>query len=148
MNCYLSGIIGLGMLGATISTMSVSEEQNNILRQKFSEKLDEIYNKIVIERRNLYYQGLILGIIISFFSLKFLGIKNRFHKITYFLAISIPISVMYYFLMPKTDYMLNHLKTTEENKAWLEVYKTMRQRYFLGFLFGSLSAIPIAYSLC
>jgi succinate dehydrogenase/fumarate reductase cytochrome b subunit len=56
--------------------------------------------------------------------------------------------VVFYFLMPKSDYMLNHLKTEEQNKAWLEVYKTMKQRYFLGFLFGALAAVPFAHSFC
>jgi Sec-independent protein secretion pathway component TatC len=58
------------------------------------------------------------------------------------------VSVVYYFLIPKSDYMLNYLKTEEEIKAWLEIYKYMKLKYFLGFLFGFLSAIPIAYSMC
>jgi hypothetical protein len=73
---------------------------------------------------------------------------KTFHRISLFLAITIPISVIYYLLMPKSDWMLNHLKTPEQNKAWLEVYKTMKYRYLIGFILGSLSAIPIAYSLC
>ena len=36
----------------------------------------------------------------------------------------------------------------EEIKAWLEVYKTMKYRYFIGFVFGLLSAIPLTNSLC
>jgi len=50
--------------------------------------------------------------------------------------------------MPKSDYMLNHLKTQEQNKAWLEVYKEMQQKYIKGFLLGCLSAIPISLILC
>ena len=50
--------------------------------------------------------------------------------------------------MPKSDYMLNHLTTQEENKAWLEVYKQMQQKYLIGFILGSLSAIPLSLILC
>jgi hypothetical protein len=57
-------------------------------------------------------------------------------------------SVLYYCLMPKNDYMLNHLKTPEEIKAWLNIYKTMKRRYLLGLIFGLLSAIPISNSFC
>lgn len=148
MNCITSGIIGIGMLGATYATMSVSEEQHNKLRKLFSPELDDIYNNIILERRNHYFQGILLGLIVSYFAGKILRTNNIFYRVSFFLAITIPMSVLYYFLMPKSDYMLNHLKTPEENKAWLEVYKTMKQRYLVGFILGSLSAIPIAYALC
>ncbi len=50
--------------------------------------------------------------------------------------------------MPKTDYMLNHLKTPEEIKAWLEVYKTMKYKYLMGIIVGLMAAIPLTNSLC
>ena len=148
MNCYVSGIIGIAMLAGTFSCMTVSEDQHNRLRKIFSDELDEIYGKIVAERRNIYFQGLILGLLVAYFCALKIRFENTFHRITFFLAISLSITVLYYLLMPKSDYMLNHLKTVEENKAWLEVYKVMQQRYFLGVLFGLLSAIPIAYAMC
>lgn len=45
--------------------------------------------------------------------------------------------------MPKSDYMLNYLKTPEENKKWLDVYKTMKFRYFYGFIIGNFSKYSI-----
>ena len=148
MNCVTAGIFGLAMLGASASTMMVTEEQHNMLRKTFSDDLDEIYGNIVIERRNHYIQGILLGCLISFFVLQLTRISNRFHKISFFFALTLTVTVVYYFLMPKSDYMLNHLKTEEQNKAWLEVYKTMKQRYFLGFVLGALAAVPIAYAMC
>ena len=148
MNCYLSGVLGLAMLGAAVSTMSVSEEQHNLLRNTFSDELDTIYGNIVIERRNHYIIGLVLGAALAYFLLQLVKINNRFHKMSLFVTIALMTGVVFYFLMPKSDYMLNHLKTEEQNKAWLEVYKTMKQRYFLGFLFGALAAIPLSHAMC
>lgn len=148
MNCYTSSIIGLGMLGATYSTMSVTKEQKEKLKKTLSPELQERYEKIVAERRDHYFQGLVIGLIVSYFMLRLLNITNIFHRVTFFLAITIPTSVLYYSLMPKSDYMLNHLKTPEQNKAWLEVYNTMKHSYLYGFAFGSLSAIPLAFVLC
>lgn len=148
MNCYLSGILGIAMLGASVSTMSVSEEQHNLLRQTFSEELDTIYGNIVIERRNHYVMGIILGLALAYVVLLNVKITNRFHRMSLFVLITLMTAVVFYFLMPKSDYMLNHLKTEEQNKAWLEVYKTMKQRYFLGFLLGALAAIPISNAFC
>lgn len=136
------------MLGASVSTMSVSEEQHNMLRKTFSDELDEIYGNIVIERRNQYIQGLLLGALIGYFVLMGVKITNRFHKMSLFITVMLMTGVIFYFLMPKSDYMLNHLKTEEQNKAWLEVYKTMKQRYFLGFVLGALAAVPLAYAMC
>lgn len=148
MNCYVSGMIGIGMLAATFSCMTVSEEQHNRLRQKFSPELDATYTKIVKERRNLYFQGLILGLILAYFCLRFIKPVNMFHRMMFFFAVSLLTAVVYYSVMPKSDYMLNHLKTAEENKAWLEMYKTMQQRYFIGIVLGLLSGIPISHTLC
>ena len=148
MNCFAAGMLGIAMLGASVSTMTVSEEQHNMLRKTFSDELDEIYGNIVIERRNHYIQGLLLGALIAYFALLTVKINNRFYKMSVFVAITLMVGVVFYFLMPKSDYMLNHLKTEEQNKAWLEVYKTMKQRYFLGFVLGALAAVPIAYAMC
>ena len=150
MNCYVSGMLGLGMLFASYSTMSISDQEKNKLLDLFPPNLDKIYIKITNERRNIYFQGLILGIVVAFLLLTLLTIPitNTFHKVTFFLAVALPISVIYYFIIPKSDYMLNHLTTQEENKAWLEVYKQMQQKYLIGFILGSLSAIPISLILC
>jgi hypothetical protein len=43
---------------------------------------------------------------------------------------------------------LRHLKTQEENIAWLDVYNTMKYRYFIGFVLGGLAAIPLSLSVC
>ncbi len=148
MNCYLSGILGTAMLGAAISTMSVTEEQHNVLRQTFTEDLDKIYGDIVIERRNHYVLGIVLGLVLSFVVFQLVDIKNRFHKMSLFVMITLMTAVVFYFLMPKSDYMLNHLKTEEQNKKWLDVYKTMKHRYFMGFLLGALAAVPLSHALC
>lgn len=148
MNCLISGIVGLGMLGATFATMSVSEEENNYLRSTLSPKLVSLYNQIVIERRNQYFQGILLGLIVAYCLLMVIKTSNVFHKITFVLAVTLPISVLYYFVMPKSDYMLNHLQNAEQVRAWLNVYKTMKTRYYTGFLISTLAAIPIAYAMC
>jgi len=66
MNCYVSGIVGLGMLFASYSTMSISKQEKNRLLNVFPPELDKIYIKISNERRNIYFQGLILGIAVSY----------------------------------------------------------------------------------
>jgi hypothetical protein len=148
MNCYASGLFGLSMLGATVFTMSASKDTYDQLTKLLSPKIAEIYNNIAKERRNHYIQGLFLGFAIAYMLLNKYPILNEFHKIAFSMGVIGLVSVLYYFLMPKSDYMLNHLKTEQEIKAWLEIYKTMKHRYFMGFIFGLLSAIPITTAMC
>lgn len=148
MNCYVSGIFGVGLLGATYATMTVSEEQTNLLRKTFSPDLVDRYNAIVAERRSHYFQGVALGLLVSYFSLRLVRTTNMFHRIMFVAAVTLTITVVVYFLLPKSDYMLPHLKTEEEIKAWFDVYKLMKQRYFLGMLLGALAAVPIAHIMC
>ncbi len=148
MNCFVSGIIGLSFLGASVSTMLVSKDQMDVLRNKLSPELALKYDAIARERATHYIQGLVLGMGISYIVLQNLRISNQFHKLSVFFAITLCTAVIYYFLMPKSDYMLNHLKSGEQTKAWLEIYKTMKARYFIGFVLGAISAVPIGNSLC
>lgn len=147
MNCYISGAIGLGLLVASISTMSCSKKETEDLKKVLSPELVQKFNAIQKERQNHYLQGLALGVILSFVMLRKLD-ANNFTKISLFLTLTLTTCVVYYFLMPKSDYMLNHLRTEKEITEWLAVYKTMKKRYFTGFLLGILASIPIAMIFC
>jgi hypothetical protein len=151
MNCYLAGTIGVGLLGATFYTMTAySAEQT--YRGKLKPSALEAYGRIVKERSTIYFQGLALGLVISYLVLFRLSptkqLTNMFHRVTLSLAIVILVSSMYYCVSPKSDYMLNHVTNGDESKAWLEMYTTMKRRYALGFVLGSCVAIPLVYSFC
>lgn len=148
MNCFVSGIIGVGLLGGSLLTMTVSEEEHLQLKKTLSKELDQIYTNIAIERRNLYLQGLLLGLVLASLLTWRLKTSNKFYKVAFMSAITMMTAFTYYSLMPKSDYMLNHLKTEEQNKAWLNIYKTMKQRYMLGVIGGVIAAIPLSYALC
>lgn len=148
MNCYISGIAGLALLAASISTLSVNKQQHNVLKNVLSDELDKKYETIVIERRNHYIIGLVLGMILSFIVVNKVKSSNYFTRLSLFTMITLVTAAIFYTLMPKSDYMLNHLKTEQENKKWLQVYKTMQSRYFIGLVLGALAAIPIAHIMC
>jgi hypothetical protein len=148
MNCYLSSILGLGLLGGSIATMTVTKEQHKTLKDVFSDDLDKKYDEIITERRNHYFIGLIVGAIISIIVIKNIANIDYYTRITLFLAITLGTAVLLYMILPKSDYMLNHLKTPEENKKWLEVYKTMKSRYYIGFVMGIIGALLLGSVYC
>jgi hypothetical protein len=150
MNCFDSAVLGIGLLGAGIYTSFVPKDEINQLRNILSGKAVDAYQKINEERFNQYLQGLALGFILVLLVNYFYGenISNSYHKTTLFLLIVLVTSLFYYLLSPKSDYMLNHLHTPKEINAWLNVYKTMKQRYIVGFILGVVASIPLSNALC
>lgn len=147
--CTLSFIVALALLGGTVWTCTVSRAQHEQLKKVFSPELDKIYTDIVAERRNHYLQGLGLGALLA------VGVwyatpagVGRPQQIATFFAVTFLTGMIYYRLMPKSDYMLNHLKTPEQNKAWLNMYKTMQSRYMYGMVLGALAALALANAVC
>lgn len=148
MNCLVSSVVGASLLGGSFLTLTVTDEQHDRLRQRLDDKLAEIYDAVAAERRNLYLQGLVLGVLVSFLVSRSLRPASRFHQVALYFAITLLVAVLYYSLMPKTTYMLEHLNTREQNLAWLDIYKTMKMRYIVGLLLGAAAAIPLANALC
>jgi hypothetical protein len=111
MNCTTSAIIGLGLLGATFSTMSVSKEEHRKLETLFDTEIAERYSSIVKERTSIYIQGLLIGCIIAYFILRKTQITNRFYILSYFLAITLGIgAVLQLILFPDLYVYKTYLK--------------------------------------
>ncbi len=150
MDCFESALLGIGLLGASVYTSFVPKEEVHMLKNMLSGDALNAYNKINKERYTQYFQGLALGFLLVILINNFYGemITNSFHKTTLFLLIVMSVSLLYYMMMAKSDYMLNHITTEKENKAWLHVYKTMKNRYLVGFLLGALASIPLSNAYC
>jgi uncharacterized membrane protein len=88
---------------------------------------------------------IVAGMIVYLYQWK---VVQPFHKVVLFFAVTLFVAMLYYLLMPKSDYMLKHLQTNEQNRAWLDVYKTMQSRYIIGMILGAAAAVPIANTYC
>ncbi len=55
--------------------------------------------------------------------------------------------LLFYKLMPKSKWMLNHIDKKEQIDAWLEIYKYMANRAHVGFMIGIVSFILLSWSL-
>ena len=109
------------------------------------------YRFIVQERRKIYFQGFLLGFILSVASLYINNSKqkqNRLTNICQVLAISFTTNYFYYILYPKTDYMAKYLETEKQRVAWLKIYKTMQFNYHFGFVLGLVGMFFVARAIC
>ena len=155
MICGITCIIALVFLIANIYII-FSCSNNKELKKNFLNVLNEeqkiTYEKIIDERKNIYYGGYILGIILSFigyFSIKkFTTMRfNKMSLICFVGAITFVTNYLFYILYPKSDYMLLHLNDKKQIQEWLNIYRTMQYKFHIGFVLGILAVMIFCSSL-
>jgi len=125
----------------------------NKYKRQLPEDLQLVYREIVNERTNIYYMGYSLGFILSIIIILYntqVG-KNRmsnFGMVCLVIAVSFSVNYFYYILSPKTKWMLNEIKTQEQSKAWLEMYRNMQMYYHSGLVLGILGVGTFAFAFC
>jgi len=131
-------------------------QSNNVVQQyraQLPSKLQILYDKIAAERSRIYYYGYILGFILSLVVIinNYYGGLNRY-KLTnsslvcLVVVISFTVNYFYYILSPKTDWMLNHIHSPEQTKAWLTMYREMQKYYHIGLVFGIVAVGLFAFA--
>jgi len=153
MVCYISCIIAaifvIGMIyfySSTNNNAIVKHYKNSL-----SADLQNQYDKITKERTKISYQGYMLGILMSLIII-FYNInlkKERLSNISFICIITsttLITNYFYYILSPKSDWMLNHIRTQDEIKSWLSIYREMQYNYHIGLVFGILAVGILAFA--
>lgn len=149
LSCGVSAVFLIGMI-----YMNYATYESNIMvdyKKQLPESLVATYNNIVDERTRIYYFGYILGFILSliiiFYNTQIR--KNRFSTLTLVsmvVVISFVTNYFYYVLSPKSDWMLNHIKSPEQTKAWLGMYRGMQVYYHTGLVLGLFAVGTFAFA--
>ena len=156
MLCGTTCAIALVFLIANIYTIlscSNNKEDKKDFLNVLNEEQKITYNKIINERKNIYFSGYGIGILLSLLGLVFIKkiTKTRFNNISlvcFVGAITFVTNYLFYILYPKTDYMLLHLSDKEQIKEWLKIYKKMQFKFHFGFVLGIIAVMIFCYSLC
>jgi uncharacterized membrane protein len=120
-------------------------------KSQLPENLQKIYEQITNERTRIYYQGYILGFILSLVII----VTNVYseHKmlstmsmICLVLATSFVTNYFYYILSPKKNWMLDYIKTPDQTKAWLQMYRGMQVYYHTGLVLGIVAVGIFAHA--
>ncbi len=148
-SCSISAVFLIGMIYMNYSVAN----NKKILKYKsqLPEDLQKKYEQITHERSTICYQGYVLGFVISLFII--LGNVYYEHKILsttsmvcLVLAISFLTNYFYYTLAPKKNWMLNHINTPDQTKAWLQMYRGMQIYYHTGLLLGIIAVGVFAHA--
>jgi len=126
-------------------------EKSKIVKQykkELSPDLQKRYEKISKERMTISYYGYVLGLFLSFFVIFYLK-KRRTRTLSLVctvVAICFLTNYFYYMLSPKSDWMLNHVNSPEEVKAWLQMYREMSYNYHMGIVLGIIGVGIFAFA--
>ena len=146
--CGLLCLIAAGFFGSMLYVLlshgkdSTSSQFVRVLNPEQT----AIYNNIVQERMTIYIYGLILGLLAGFTYISYVPLKNTL-GICAFVVIVLGILFLFYRIHPKSDYMLNHLTTQEQNIAWVNVYRDMKNRSHIGFVLGAVAFVLFGCAL-
>jgi len=152
LSCALSTIFIIGMIYFYNAT-----NKSNVVKQyrsSLSPELREKYDKITKERMNLSYQGYALGFFLSILiliynktrSLSKIKPINNYSLICIVISTTFITNYFYYILSPKSDKMINYLKTKEEIENWQNVYREMQYNYHFGIVLGIIAVGMMAFA--
>lgn len=153
--CFISSMFIIGNLIFTY----LMDKQGEV--KKYQDTLTDeqkiMYKKIVDERKKLAMQGYALGIAMSvgFLVGRKWFIKSKKSLLSTSLsglcatgAITFIVQYFFYILMPKSNWMLNHLNSEEQRDKWVKVYRAYSWNYHLSMLIGIIGASLLGYGFC
>jgi uncharacterized membrane protein YkgB len=120
-------------------------------KKQLPSNLQNLYDKITSERLRLNYYGYTLGLILSFIIILYNYSQKR-NKLTttslvcLVIVVSFFTNYFYYTLSPKSTYMLDHINSPEQTKAWLVMYKEMQYNYHFGMVIGIIGVGVLAFA--
>ena len=147
-SCMISAIFIIGMI--YFYNMTDKSTIVKHYKEKLPFDLQKRYEKIAKERMKIGYYGYVIGFVISlfiiFYNLQIKGVKmNTFSLVCTVMATCFLTNYFYYILSPKSDWMLNHMNSQEQVKAWLQMYKEMSYNYHAGLALGIIGVGIMAF---
>jgi hypothetical protein len=154
MKCGITCIVAFVFLVANIYII-FSTANDKKSKQQFHDVLNnkqkDIYQNIINERKQIYYMGYVLGIILAllayYYNKKILGLRlNNMSLVCLVGSIVFATNYFFYILYPKSDHMLLHLNDKKQIEEWVAIYRKMQINLHIGFVLGILAVMVFCYS--
>lgn len=145
-NC-LSCYIGLAFIIAKVLIAlnpQIKKENKEFIKSLTVEQFI-LYQKVVAERKSIYFQATIIGLICGFVMLLLTDIKNNIGKGCLFTSVVFIVQYFWYILSPKHHSMVEHLDTKKQRKEWEDVYRSYQHTYHIGLFVGIVGYFLFGY---
>ena len=143
-SCGIAATLIAGMAYCTYMGNRTKLVQDYV--RTLTEDQQQIYAKIVAERRGIYLRGFGWGLLLSAL---LLGIHHQYLTMSRAVllcnvaAITLATNYFYYMLSPKSDWMVLHFENDNNSNNdhsdasnWLRVYRGMQLNYHVGLVLG------------
>lgn len=131
-------MVATALTSSLIFSFAFSKKE---LKTNFENTLDEnqleIYKKLKRERLYIFIIALILAVVLSYFTYR----MQRNYCFT--ISTAIIALTMIYKMWPKSDYILNHIYSSDQGATWMKLNKNMSILGNIGLLFGGFVYIII-----
>jgi len=143
--CFIALVIVVSM---GIMTIMVSNDSFiTSYRNQLPDDIKNAYDQIVKERQQIYFTGYVIGFLIALFFILFWKQKIPVSAMVCLaVVISTIVNYFYYILSPKSTHMVELLKTDQQRRDWLLVYKSMQYYYHSSFVLGAVGVGIFAYA--
>lgn len=147
--CISYCLVGAVLVGMKVMTLITSRKSKNFknFAMLLNDNQKQIYKSVTKERLHIYLQGMVIGIVLAFF-ITYNSKLGSINNVCLFVVIALGFNLLYYSLYPKSTYMLEHLNSPDQTKAWLKIYKEMKLRCKVGGVMGFIGYIFLATGWC
>lgn len=143
--CGISCLFAIILIVANIAMtyfMSINPTMKEYESQLPPELISK-YKEIAQERFQLYMKGYVLGVALSVFIALVIYFttkqSNLLSLICFVFVFSYFIAILHYMFSPKSDWMLYHINDEQQAKAWLNMYRYMKNTYHTSFGIGLIA---------
>ena len=152
MPCSITCMIAVALIIAMIYFQNATSKSAIVkeYKKQLPSNLQNLYEKIGSERMRINYYGYSLGLILSLIIILYNYSLNK-NKLTttslvcLVIVVSFFTNYFYYILSPKSTYMLEHINSPEQTKAWLTMYREMQYNYHFGMVIGIIAVGLLAF---
>ena len=153
MPCSVTCLVATAVIIAMIYFQNATTKSKIVqeYKKQLPSNLQNLYEKIAAERMRLNYYGYALGLILSLIIILY-NYNSKRNKLTttslvcLVIVVSFFTNYFYYILSPKSTYMLEHINSPEQTKAWLAMYKEMQYNYHFGMVVGIIGIGVLAFA--
>jgi hypothetical protein len=146
MTCSLAVVFLVANLYMTFTAHQVEAKRK--LYAALSPQELKAYERIIVERRRIYLEGYLVGLVLSFLIIVMniwqslpLG---RLSMVCTVGAVTLITNYFYYMLSPKPDLLVVRLAEPAKRELWQQVYRRMQVKYHVGLLLGIVAAMLLA----
>lgn len=131
-------VIGFTLLISSIlMNLFKNEKYHNDFTKLLNNNQITIYKNIVKERINIYIYGLFLGLILGLLFIYY-NSKTQY-KTCKFISIVMITKLFFYYIYPKSTYMLKHLTNREQVDKWTDLYVYMKKIWMSSLVISFIS---------